>query len=88
MSGCDGGTDGGDRDKLVARGPDGAQRNPGPMARRSRITLSLHPGYGTYFLAGGCGWDGGTVSISLPENTGDEVGWPLGEPPACSTVTA
>src|SRR4051812_13649047 len=39
-----------------------------------------------YFLAGGC--DGGTVSISLPENTGAEVGWPFGEPPACSTVTA
>lgn len=41
-----------------------------------------------YFFAGTCGWDGGTVSISLPENTGAEVGWPLGEPPGCSTVTA
>jgi hypothetical protein len=27
-----------------------------------------------YFFAGTCGWDGGTVSISLPENTGAEVG--------------
>lgn len=43
---------------------------------------------GDYFFAGACGWDGGTVSISLPENTGAEVGWPLGEPPDCSTVTA
>ena len=42
----------------------------------------------SYFFAGACGWDGGTVSISLPENTGDEVGRPSGEPPACSTVTA
>ena len=42
----------------------------------------------SYFFAGACGWDGGTVSISLPENTGAEVGWPLGEPPDCSTVTA
>ncbi|MFK4727829.1 hypothetical protein ABIE89_008929 [Bradyrhizobium niftali] len=41
-----------------------------------------------YFFAGACGWDGGTVSISLPVKTGAEVGWPLGEPPACSTVTA
>jgi hypothetical protein len=41
-----------------------------------------------YFFAGACGWDGGTVSISLPENTGAEVGCPLGEPPVCSTVTA
>ncbi|SFV14101.1 hypothetical protein SAMN05192541_12115 [Bradyrhizobium arachidis] len=41
-----------------------------------------------YFFAGACGWDGGTVSISLPENTGAEVGSPVGEPPACSTVTA
>jgi hypothetical protein len=40
----------------------------------------------TYFFADGC--DGGTVSISLPENTGAEVGWPLGEPPACSSATA
>jgi hypothetical protein len=29
---------------------------------------------GGYFFAGTCGWDGGTVSISLPENTGAEVG--------------
>ncbi|MET4261204.1 hypothetical protein ABIC09_006171 [Bradyrhizobium sp. S3.12.5] len=43
---------------------------------------------GDYFFAGNCGWDGGTVSISLPENTGAAVGWPLGEPPDCSTVTA
>lgn len=43
---------------------------------------------GDYFFAGTWGWDGGTVSISLPENTGAEVGWPLGEPPDCSTVTA
>ena len=42
----------------------------------------------TYFFAGAGGCDGGTVSISLPENTGAEVGWPLGEPPACSSVTA
>lgn len=27
-----------------------------------------------YLFAGACGWDGGTVSISLPENTGAEVG--------------
>jgi hypothetical protein len=45
-------------------------------------------GCGDYFFAGTCGWDGGTVSISLPENTGAEVGWPFGEPPDCSTVTA
>ncbi|MGY3586880.1 hypothetical protein ACVIGB_004058 [Bradyrhizobium sp. USDA 4341] len=31
---------------------------------------------------------GGTVSISLPVKMGAEVGWPFGEPPACSTVTA
>ena len=30
----------------------------------------------------------GTVSISLPVKIGAEVGCPLGEPPACSTVTA
>jgi hypothetical protein len=43
-----------------------------------------------YFFApaGAWGCDGGTVSISLPENTGADVGWPLGEPPVCSTVTA
>ena len=82
MSGRDGGMDAGDRD-LVARTE--RKRNAG---RRPRITLALHPGYGTYFFAGACGWDGGTVSISLPENTGAEVGRPSGEPPACSTVTA
>lgn len=56
----------------------GAERRPGGCIR----------GCGDYFFAGACGRDGGTVSISLPENTGAELGWPLGEPPACSTVTA
>jgi hypothetical protein len=30
----------------------------------------------------------GTVSISLPTNTGCECGAPSGDPPDCSTVTA
>ena len=57
------------------------------IARSSRA-MTARPYTRLYFLAGPCGWDGGTVSISLPENTGAEVGWPLGEPPDGSTVTA
>ncbi|SFP98069.1 hypothetical protein SAMN05216330_11314 [Bradyrhizobium sp. Ghvi] len=57
------------------------------IARSSRA-MTARPYTRLYFLAGACGWDGGTVSISLPENTGAEVGWPLGEPPDGSTVTA
>ena len=50
----------------------------------ARTTLE----FSAYFFAGAWACDSGTVSISLPENTGAEVGWPLGEPPDCSTVTA
>src|SRR4051812_128004 len=31
--------------RQLARSPDGAQRNPGPTARQSWITLALHPGF-------------------------------------------
>lgn len=58
------------------------------IATEKRTVATIMRRWGGYFFAGTWGWDGGTVSISLPENTGAEVGWPLGEPPDCSTVTA
>ncbi len=83
MSGCDGGADRGDG--FLRLQPAWNKAECGTAAPDCAALL---PGYDAYFFAGACGGDGGTVSISLPENTGAEVGWPLGEPPACSSVTA
>jgi len=83
LSEDDGGTDRGDRNQSgIATTKLKVQCLPGVVLAFARTTIEA------YFFAGACGCDGGTVSISLPENTGAEVGWPLGEPPVCSTVTA
>ena len=53
-----------------------------------RITPSANPPYEVFAVADRDAYFAGTVSISLPANTGVECGAPSGEPPACSTVTA
>ena len=75
LSGYDGGMDRGDNCAVA-----GFRTAMPPQGRPGE---SRDDGKGYFFACAG-----GTVSISLPENTGAEVGWPLGEQPACSTVTA
>lgn len=89
MSRCDDGEDNGD--KVAQNGANVACMSEAICGNTAPDTASLIRAttFGkAYFFAGACGCDGGTVSISLPENTGAEVGWPFGEPPACSMVTA